>query len=298
MGQAQRIGAAHVAHVEEVALRLEVAGPQHRLLPAGADQRDLPREGRDGEVRRLPGPGVVERAQPDRVQPVRRHRRHRQVGGGLGGAIGVHRRQQGVLVQRLAAPERGAIGVGARHEQEGCRRRVRAYRAREVERAVEVDRPGAVRLGVGDGNGGDRGEVQTKVGLRATHRFGHGRAVRDVAVERQQHRVRHQRRHRRRQVPAGEATEAGDEDAPPAHGDRVMVPGSWRLAPWRGAAQRVVDGTARWRARSASTISAIMSSRPVSACQPSLVRALDGSPSSTSTSAGRIRSERVTTWSS
>ena len=57
----QPVGAHGVAHVGDVAPRVEVADAQHRLAHAGFDLGDLPREARGDVGRRLPGAGVIER---------------------------------------------------------------------------------------------------------------------------------------------------------------------------------------------------------------------------------------------
>src|SRR2546426_2457005 len=66
----QPVRADHVADVGPVALAGEIAVVNHRLVLAGLDQRDLPREGARREVRAAPRTGVVERAGNYQVQAV------------------------------------------------------------------------------------------------------------------------------------------------------------------------------------------------------------------------------------
>ena len=64
------VGAHDVAHVGEVALRVEVADLDHRLDEPRLDQRDLPRHARRRERGALPRAGVVERTRDDDVDAV------------------------------------------------------------------------------------------------------------------------------------------------------------------------------------------------------------------------------------
>ena len=59
-----------VAHVGDVALRIEVADPITGSTRTALDERNLPRDARRHERRRLPRPGVIERAGHDDVEPV------------------------------------------------------------------------------------------------------------------------------------------------------------------------------------------------------------------------------------
>jgi hypothetical protein len=54
--QSLRMGTDHVAHIEEIALRIEIADPQDRLPIAPLDADDLGHEGRHDEAVALAGP--------------------------------------------------------------------------------------------------------------------------------------------------------------------------------------------------------------------------------------------------
>src|SRR5579871_4880202 len=59
--QQQDISTCHIAHVGEIADSAQIAGVDHRRLPAALDGRDLAGEARDGVVGRLSRPDMVQR---------------------------------------------------------------------------------------------------------------------------------------------------------------------------------------------------------------------------------------------
>jgi hypothetical protein len=107
---------------------------------------------------------VVERAQAHHAQAVGRHGAEGEVGGGLGRAVGVHRRRQRVFIQWLAAEEGGAIDIGAGDEQQEALRRVAQDRPGEMQRAVQIDPPGVIRVVPRRRHGADGGEMDHRVG--------------------------------------------------------------------------------------------------------------------------------------
>ena len=170
----QAIAADHVADVGEVADDLEVADLDVGLAPC-LHLGNLERQRRQDVRRRLPRAGMVERPDHHHVGPVRQVVLDAQeVGRGLAGRVRVVGAERAVLPHRKML-RAGVAVADARADQDHPRPGLQGRgldRLQQVERAAQVQRPGAARVGQAGMGIGLRGQVIDHLGLLAPQPVG------------------------------------------------------------------------------------------------------------------------------
>ena len=174
----ETIGAHDVAHVVDVAYRVEGTG-RDVVVTVALGFRDPARERRDQEPVGLAGTRVVERADAYGLEPRAEVRLQREVRRrDLGGRVRRIRAQRRVLVEWPLTHGAPVFFGAADHEHPAHARGAR--RVEDVQGSLDVDAEHRLRLVPRVADMRERGQVVHDLGLEPRERLVHGVAIDDV----------------------------------------------------------------------------------------------------------------------
>ncbi len=161
-------------------------------------------------------------------KPVAAMRAKREVGGRLGGGVGVHRRRRRGLVQRRAGAERRAVDLGRGHIQQRAVGRVLDQRLGQRQGAVQVHLPSLRGVAPRRRHRRHGGEMDAGIRAGILHQRAYRRPVGDIKLDlsgaaEQQLGLREGGAQGRDQVNGDKTGGAGDQNAAWRHGG--LLPG-------------------------------------------------------------------------